>query len=75
MKTSLAMIQQQNLVAKRSAEKLHLDTCISFFVDVKHVLKIHMNRAEFVVHPKFASTRPAFLFQNSFSGLNLTCQM
>ena len=35
-----------------------------------HVLKTHINRVEDVVHSKFACRRPAFLFQNSFSGLN-----
>ena len=71
-KTLLA-IMQHNLVGKRSAEKIHFDAFFS--VDVKHVLKLRINKDEVILHPKFASRRPAFSFQNSFSGPKLTCQV
>ena len=64
-------IQQDNFGCKSKARKNYISIHI-FFVGVKHVLKIHMNVAEVIVHPKFGGRRPAFLFQNSFSGLNLT---
>ena len=53
--------QQQNFGRKKKRGKITF-RYISFFVGVKHVLKIHMNIGEVMVHPKFGSRRPAFLF-------------
>ena len=66
-------IQQHNFGCKTKRGKITF-RYISFFVGIKHVLKIQMNIAEVIVHSKFGGRRPAFLFQNSFSGLNLTSQ-
>ena len=73
-KTSLAIVIYNNTIWSQSEPRKITFRCITFFLGVKHVLKLRMNKDKIILHPKFASRRPAFLFQNSFSGLNLTCQ-
>ena len=58
-------IQQHNFGCKSKARKITF-RYISFFVGVKHVLKIHMNVAEVIVHPKFGGRRPAFCVKTVF---------
>ena len=58
-------VQQHNFGCKTKREKISF-RYISFFVGVKHVLKMHMNIAEVLVHPKFGGRRPDFFVSKQF---------